>query len=80
MNFDEIPGFKLGTFHMLDQRTTTALFLSLSQIAKKLVYANGIYKLLHFCQPIIEWSGSGVEQKRRISLLFNLLKIDHVGF
>ena len=48
------------------------VLLSLVQAAKKLVFINGAHKLLHFCQQIIEWSGSGVEQKSGISQLFDL--------
>ena len=59
---------------------SNALFLSLSRATKKLVFINGSHKLLHFSQQIIEWSGSGVEQKSGISHLFNLSKIDHAGF
>ena len=72
--------FEQGTSRMKDQRTTTALFLNLCQAAKKLAFINGTYKLLHFSQQIIEWSGSGVEQNSGISQTFNLLKLDHVGF
>ena len=35
---------------------------------------------MHICQENIEWSGSGVKQKSGISYLFNLSKIDCVGF
>ena len=80
VNFGETHGFKPGTFELRDQCATTALFLSLSQAAKKLLFINGTYKLLHFCQKIREWSGCGMEQKSGISQLFNLSKIDHVGF
>ena len=76
VNFNEIPKYEQGTFKLRDQRTTIALFLSLSQVGKKVVFIN----CMHSCQENMEWSGSGVEQKSGISHIFNLLKIDRAGF
>ena len=59
---------------------STALFVSISRAAKKLVFINSAHKLLHFCQQIIQRSGNGVEQMSRISHIFNLTKIDCVRF
>ena len=39
-NFDEIPRFEQGNLRVWDQYSTTALFLSLSRTAKKLLIIN----------------------------------------
>ena len=52
---------RIRTWRVWDQCTTTALFVSLLQAAKKACVINGAHKLSIFCQQIIEWSSSGVE-------------------
>ena len=76
VNFDEIPGFKPETIGISDQRATTALFLSLSRAAKKILSINQAYIFV----KRIEWSGSGVKQKSGTSHLFNLSNFEFLGF
>ena len=67
-HYYEIPGFQPGTFGVWDQRTTTALFLSLSSAAKKLVFTKRAYNFV----KRTECSGSAVEWSKkwfRISIL-----------